>query len=46
MPLRDPFEGLWRARCGESGFVRYRINEANHHIVVLDVDLRLVAYRH
>ena len=26
--------------------VRYRINEANHHIVVLDVDLRLVAYRH
>ena len=20
MPLRDPFEGLWRARCGESGF--------------------------
>ena len=43
--LRDPFEGLWRARRGEYR-VRYRIDEAHHRIVVLDVDHRRDTYRH
>lgn len=45
VPLRDPFEGLWRAKRGEYR-VRYRIVEAHHRIVVLDVDHRRDAYGH
>jgi len=44
VPLRAPFEGLWRARRGEYR-VRYRIEEANHRVIVLDVDHRHDAYR-
>lgn len=43
-PLRAPFEGLWRARRGEYR-VRYRIDEENRVVVVLDVDHRRTAYR-
>ena len=43
-PLRAPFEGLWRARRGEYR-VRYRIDEANQRVIVLDVDHRRDAYR-
>ena len=43
-PLRAPFEGLWRARRGEYR-VRYRIDEENRAVVVLDVDHRRDAYR-
>lgn len=44
VPLRAPFEGLWRARRGEYR-ARYRIDEANHRVIVLDVDHRRDAYR-
>ena len=44
VPLRDPFDGLWRARRGEYR-VRYRIDEANQRVIVLDVDHRRDAYR-
>ena len=44
VPLRAPFEGLWRARRGEYR-VRYRIDVANHRVIVLDVDHRRDAYR-
>ena len=44
VPLRTPFEGLWRARRGEYR-VRYRIDEANYRVIVLDVDHRRDAYR-
>jgi mRNA interferase RelE/StbE len=44
VPLRAPFEGLWRARRGEYR-VRYRIDDANHRVIVLDVDHRRDAYR-
>lgn len=43
-PLRVPFEGLWRARRGEYR-VRYRVDEANHIVYVLDVDHRRDACR-
>ena len=43
-PLRAPFEGLWRARRGEYR-VRYRIDEAGHRVIVLDIDHRRDAYR-
>lgn len=43
-PLRAPIEGLWRARRGEYR-VRYRIDEENRSVVVLDVDHRRDAYR-
>jgi len=43
-PLRALFEGLWRARRGEY-WVRYRINETKHEVVVLDIDHRRGAYR-
>ena len=43
-PLRAPFEGLWRARRGDYR-VRYRIDDANHRVIVLDVDHRWDAYR-
>ena len=44
VPLRDPFDGLWRARRGEYR-VRYRIDEENQRVIVLDVDHRRDAYR-
>ena len=43
VPLRPPFEGLWRARRGEYR-LRYRIDEAEHAVYVLDVDHRRDAY--
>ena len=43
-PLRAPFEGLWRARRGEYR-VRYRIDAANHRVILLDIDHRRDAYR-
>jgi len=43
-PLREPFDGLWRARRGEYR-VRYRIDDEAHEIHVLDVDHRRDAYR-
>lgn len=43
-PLRPPFEGLWRARRGEYR-VRYRINDEERQLIVLDVDHRRDAYR-
>jgi mRNA-degrading endonuclease RelE of RelBE toxin-antitoxin system len=44
-PLQSPFEGLWRARRGEYR-VRYRIDEKQHAVHVLDVSHRRDAYRH
>lgn len=44
VPLRAPFEGLWRARRGEYR-VRYRIDDENQRVIVLDVDHRRDAYR-
>ena len=44
VPLRAPFEGLWRARRGEYR-VRHRIDDANHRVIVLDVDHRRDAYQ-
>jgi mRNA interferase RelE/StbE len=43
-PLRAPFEGLWRAPRGEYRG-RYRINEGEREVIVLDVDHRRDAYR-
>lgn len=43
-PLHAPFEGLWRARRGEYR-VRYRIDEHQRIVHVLDVDHRRDAYR-
>jgi mRNA interferase RelE/StbE len=43
-PLRAPFEGQWRVRRGEYR-VRYRIDEADRVVYVLDVDHRRDAYR-
>lgn len=43
VPLRPPFEGIWRARRGEYR-VRYRIDDAAHQVVVLDIDHRRDAY--
>jgi len=42
-PLRAPFEGLWRARRGEYR-VRYRIDETERLVIVLDIDHRRDAY--
>lgn len=42
-PLQAPFAGLWRARRGEYR-VRYRIDDEQHTIFVLDVDHRRDAY--
>lgn len=42
--MRMPFEGLWRARRGEYR-VRYRIDDAEHRVIVLVVDHRRNAYR-
>jgi mRNA-degrading endonuclease RelE of RelBE toxin-antitoxin system len=43
-PLRDPFEGQYRARRGEYR-VRYRIDDDQKIAYVLDVDHRRDAYR-
>lgn len=43
VPLRAPFEGLWRARRGEYR-IRYLIDETKRQVVVLDVDHRRDAY--
>jgi mRNA interferase RelE/StbE len=43
-PLTAPFDGLYRARRGEYR-LRYRINEANHLVIVLHIDHRRDAYR-
>lgn len=42
--LRPPFAGLWRAERGEYR-VRYRIDDARHCLIVLDVDHRRDAYK-
>jgi mRNA interferase RelE/StbE len=42
--LRAPFLGQWRARRGEYR-VRYRIDEAQETVLVLDIDHRRDAYR-
>ena len=44
VPLREPFDGLWRARRGEYR-VCYRIDEENRRVIVLDVNHRRDAYR-
>lgn len=43
-PLRKPFEGLWRARRGEYR-IRYRIDDVNRTVIVVDIDHRRDAYR-
>lgn len=43
-PLREPFKGLFAARRGQYR-VRYRIDEHNHEIQILDVQHRRDAYR-
>jgi mRNA interferase RelE/StbE len=43
-PLRRDLEGLWVARRGTFRAV-YRIDEANHEVVVLRVDHRRDVYR-
>lgn len=43
-PLRAPFAGQWRARRGEYR-VRYRIDETENIVYVLDIDHRRDAYR-
>jgi len=43
-PLRNPFEGQWRARRGEYR-VRYRIDDETRTVYVLDIDHRRDAYR-
>ncbi|MGC9962711.1 MAG: type II toxin-antitoxin system RelE/ParE family toxin [Acidimicrobiales bacterium] len=43
-PLRKPFEGYWRARRGEYR-VRYRIEDQEETVYVLDVEHRRDAYR-
>jgi mRNA-degrading endonuclease RelE of RelBE toxin-antitoxin system len=43
-PLRKPFDGQWRARRGEYR-VRYRIEQSDGLVYVLDVDHRRDAYR-
>ena len=43
-PLRAPFSGQWRARRGEYR-VRYRIDDANQIVYVLDIDHRRDVYR-
>jgi len=42
-PLRDRYEGQWRAKRGEYR-VRYRIDEKEHVVYVLDVDHRRDIY--
>lgn len=42
-PLRAPFAGQWRARRGEYR-VRYRIDDNQHIVYILDIDHRRDAY--
>jgi mRNA interferase RelE/StbE len=42
--LREPFRGQWRARRGEYR-VRYRIDDEQRIIYILDVDHRRDVYR-
>lgn len=42
-PLRNPFEGYWRARRGEYR-VRYTIDESTHTVRVLDISHRWDTY--
>lgn len=42
--LRAPFAGQWRARRGEYR-VRYRIDDAEQIVYVVDIDHRRDAYR-
>jgi mRNA interferase RelE/StbE len=44
VPLRAPFTGLFRARRGEYR-VRYRIDDVERIVYVLDIDHRRDAYR-
>ena len=44
VPLREPFAGLWRARRGEYR-IRYRIDENERQIIIVDIDHRRDAYR-
>ena len=44
VPLRAPFEGLWRARRGEYR-VRYTIDDDAAVVTVLDISHRRDAYR-
>ncbi len=39
VPLRAPFAGLWRARRGEYR-IRYRIDEAERQVIIVDIDHR------
>jgi mRNA-degrading endonuclease RelE of RelBE toxin-antitoxin system len=43
-PLRPPFEGQFRARRGEYR-IRYRIDDDQRAVYVLDIDHRRDAYR-
>ena len=43
-PPRKPFEGYWRARCGEYR-VRYTNDEASHTVKVVDISHRRDAYQ-
>ena len=43
-PLHEPFAGQWRARRGEYR-VRYRIDEQEQVVYVLDIDHRRSVYR-
>lgn len=43
-PLRTPFAGQWRARRGEYR-VRYRIDDRQRTVFVLDIDHRRDVYR-
>ena len=43
-PLRAPFAGRWRARRGEYR-VRYRVDDSDRIVYVLDIDHRRDAYR-
>ena len=43
-PLRQELEGIWSARRGTFRIL-YRIDEANHQVVVLRVEHRRSAYR-
>lgn len=42
-PLRVPFDGYYRARRGEYR-IRYRIDDEEHTVIVVDVDHRRDAY--
>jgi mRNA-degrading endonuclease RelE of RelBE toxin-antitoxin system len=44
VPLREPFGGQYRARRGEYR-VRYRIDDADGVVYILDIDHRRDAYR-